>query len=772
MPHGGRRRFDRWESELRSVFYMSLLAASVCGGGAKTYAAEAAGASFDADQGGADTIVVTAKQEATALDDYAGSAAVFGQNQLAARHVDTLSALSFAAPNVSLDDIGTFRGTANFAIRGLGVNSSIPSIDPAVGLFVDNMFMGINAGSLYDALDMENVQILRGPQSVLFGRNTTGGAVLVQTGEPTWTWQNSARLNFEAPLAKGRGAPTGSIRAIMSGPINDRLAIRIAGLQSSDGGYFRNNHDGQAFGAFDTSMLRGKLTYRATDHLTLKLKAEWMKGDGEGAPSHNNGLFPRDDFQMSVNERGFHHAKSHLLSLTAIWDVGDGEITSISGWRNYRLRTRNDIDSTPETIFHSDTGTQQDQWSQEIFYRHQAGGRDFVVGAYAFGQEQGYDEDRNLTGFGQPKNYGGGRQQHQLYSLYANVDFPLGDRLTLSGGLRGSYERKQAQITYVRPRGACSAIAGTCPVDGERVQGENNGFSDKQHWTSWSPKLGLSWRAMDRGQIYLNWQRGQRSGGYNLRITQPAAFEQIAAEKGTPAFGAETVDNIEAGVKWRSHDRKFYVAGAVFWTEVGDMQREISMASTTSGLAQSIYNTADARIRGTELEAEFSPSDALRLRVNMGYIDAHYKRIFYDISGDGVIDAGDKALALPRVPKWTWGGGIEWRRALGGTMLMVQSDFQHRTRYAYTDNNYGWVGAIDSLNASIALDLPHPAMRFSLYGRNLLDQMQLGGDTQLAFAGGPNSNGQERPFDPQPAAGTFSPMMKGRQIGLQWDMRF
>ncbi|MCC2603063.1 TonB-dependent receptor [Sphingopyxis yananensis] len=755
---------------MRSVFYPTVLMAMVCGWAGPLYAAEDMGA--DADQQASDAIVVTAKQATTALDDYAGSAAVFDQNQLLGRHVDTLSALSFAVPNASLDDIGTFRGTANFAIRGLGVNSSIPSIDPAVGLFVDNMFMGINAGAVYDALDLETVQVLRGPQSVLFGRNTTGGAVLVKTGEPTWTWQNSARINFEAPLAKGRGAPTASIRAVASGPLSERVAIRIAGLQSSDGGYFRNDYDGQPFGAFDTSILRGKMLVRATDRLTLNLKAEWMKADGEGAASHNNGLFPRDNFRLSLNERGFHHSTSHILSLTAEWEVGAGQLTSISAWRDYRLRTRNDIDSSPETIFHSDTGTQQDQWSQEIFYRHQANGHDLLFGAYAFGQKQGYDEDRNLAGFGQPKNYGGGRQQHQLYSLYSSADIPLSSNLTLNAGLRASYERKQAQITYVRARAACSAISATCPVDGERVDGENNGFTDKRDWTSWSPKLGLSWRAAERTQIYANWQRGQRSGGYNLRITQPAAFEQIAAANGSPAFGTERVDNFEVGVKWRSDDRKFHVSGAIFWTEVGDMQREINMASSTSGLAQSIYNTADARIRGAELEGEFSPSAALRLRANIGYIDADYKHIFYDISGDGVIDGADLALHLPRVPTWTWGGGAEWRHALGRNMLMVQSDFQHRTRYAYTDNNYGWVDAIDSWNASIALDLQQPAMRFSLYGRNLLDQVQFGGDTQLAFAGGPNSDGQDSPFDPRPAAGTFSPMMKGRQIGLQWDMRF
>lgn len=717
-------------------------------------------------------IVVTAKQADAALDRYPGSASVFDASALAERHVDDLTALSFAMPNVSLDAIGTFRGVANFSIRGLGINSSIPSIDPAVGLFVDNMFVGINAGTLYDALDIESVQVLRGPQSVLFGRNTTGGAVLVKTGDPTWHWQGSVRLNVEAPLGKGRGAPLATVRAVTSGPLSDRVAIRLAGLHSSDGGYFRNDVDGRAFGSSDTSIARGTILYRPTERLSLTAKAEWMKSDGEGAPGHNNGLFPRDNFHLSLDERGFHHAKSRLALLRAELDMGAGKLTSLSGWRDYRLRTRNDIDSTPMTIFHSDTGTRQEQWSQELFYTRASDRVDLLVGAYAFGQRQGYDEDRNLAGFGQPKNYGGGRQRHGVYALYGNADVHVTEALTLSGGLRASYERKSADITYVRARDACSAIAGTCPVAGERVPGENNGFTDRRHWTALSPRLGLSYRADARTSLYLNWQRGERSGGYNLRITQPAAFEQVAREQGTPAFGAERVDNVEAGMKWRSPDRRLYLSAAVFWTEVDNMQREISVASATSGLAQSVYNTADARIRGTEIEAEFTPLPALRLRANAGYIDARYRRIFFDISGDGRIDAADAALRLPRVPEWTWGAGGEWRRPMGSAALIVQADFQHRARYAYTDNNYGWVDAIDRLDAGVAVDLGRPAMRIGLYGRNLLDQVQFGGDTQLGFAGGPNSDGNDRPFDPHPAAGTFSPLMKGRQIGLQLDMRF
>ena len=729
----------------------------------------------DAPSGGAaqpsDSIVVTAKQGDRRLQDYAGSASVFGERELAARHIDDLTALSFAAPNTSLDAIGTFRGVANFSIRGLGVNSSIPSIDPAVGLFVDNVFMGINAGTLFDALDLRSVQILRGPQSVLFGRNTTGGAVLVTTGDPTWDWQASSRINLEAPLAKGRGAPLATVRGMVSGPLSDRVAVRVAALHTSDGGYFRNDIDGKSFGSAATTVVRGTILYRPTDRLSLSAKAELTQGEGDGAPGHNNGLYPRDSFRLSLDERGFHRSRSKLASLRGELELGGGQLTSISAWRDYKLRTRNDIDSSPAAIFHSDTGTRQEQWSEDVFYQLSAKRLDLLLGGYIFGQRQGYDEDRNLIGFGQPRNFGGGRQRHSVQALYANVDVRVLDALTLSGGLRASREEKQAAITYVRARAECSAIASTCPTTGQRIPGENNGFEDKRSWSSLSPRVGLAYQASASANLYLNWQRGERSGGYNLRITQPAAFEQVAASQGSPAFDAERADGFEAGLKLNPPGRAWGVNAAVFLTEVRDMQREISVASVTSGLAQSVYNTADARISGGEVEAELALGPAVRLRANAGYIHARYRRIFYDISGDGLIDAADAALKLPRAPEWTWGLSAELRQPVGRTTIVARADFQHRDRYAYTDTNFGWVGAIDSLDGSIGIDLPQPAVRISLYGRNLLDAVQFGGDTQLGFAGGSYSDGNNRPFDRNPAAGTFSPLMKGRRLGVELSMQ-
>lgn len=751
------------QPRIRSAVSSAAIAVSLC------LSAPALAEEATAPEGDKTVIIVSAKEPGADRLDYAGSVVAIDNTALDDRNVQDLSNLSYASPNVSLDPIGTFKGVANFAIRGLGINSSIPSIDPAVGLFVDGVYSGINAGSVFDMLDVEQVDVLRGPQGVAFGRNTTGGAVLVKTADPSWEWEGHVRAALEGPVDSGRGDPMLTMRAVVSGPLSDKLAIRLGALHTSDGGYFSNLYDGRDLGEEETTVLRGGLALRATERLMLTLKGEWTKSSGQGAVGHNNGQHPRDSFDVSLDEPGFYRSEGGSVTLRGEYELGRGKLTNIFGWRKYDLSTRNDIDSSPVHLFHSDTGTSQEQWSNELYYAADYGALTITTGAYIFHQDVGYDEVRDLTGLGQAiKSYGGGRQGHDVYGLYGQADYALTPALTLTAGLRWSREEKSAAITYVRPRDACSAIDATCPTSGQRVAGENNGFTDKRAWNSLSPRVALAFKPSDDSTLYASWTRGFRSGGYNLRITQPAAFEQVAAALGSPAFDQERVDSYEAGAKWQSANGFARLNAAIYWTEVDRLQREVNVPSLTSGLAQSVYNTADARIRGGEIEAELAPASGLTLSANVGYTDAEYRRIYFDLNSDNVIDAADLDLALPRAPKWTWGGSARYEAGLGSLGTLVASAFfQHRSAYAYTDNNWGYNSASDRLDASLALKLADSGLTLTLYGRNLLDEVQFGGDTQIGFAGGAYSDGNNRPFDPSPAAGTFSPIAKGRVLGLE-----
>jgi len=716
------------------------------------------------------TIIVTGTktQNPEDVQDVPLAVTAFNADTLEALKVRDVQGLTFSAPNVSLDQIGTSRGQANFSIRGLGINSSIPSIDPTVGVFVDGVYLGTNGGVVFDLFDLDSVEILRGPQGVLFGRNVTGGAVLINTGNPTEELEGKFRMAVDGPVDGGRGGANYTASGVVSGPIiEDTLLFKVGGYYNNDEGYFINQFDGSNQGAAETYIIRGALEARLGD-LTLTGKIDYFDSEGDGPAAQNRGSFERDDFGLSIDNRGGYTNETINASLTAEWDIGPGTLTNIFGYRDYSATTDADIDATPLFLFHSSTETEQDQISNEIRYAVSTDNFDLTVGGFYFDQSIAYTEIREIPVSTPLTFFGGGSQDHEVLGVFANGQYYLTDSLSVIGGIRWSQETKDAAVTYVRPRAACSVVQGTCPTSGVNsfIPTENNGFTDSVRFRNVSPKLGLQYEFND-SQVYAHWTRGFRSGGYNFRITNANAFEAIAtAPGGSFSFGEEQVDNYEIGGKFETADGSLTLNVAGYITTIEDMQREVNQSDPVSGVAQSIFNTANATIMGFEAEARMRLSDSLIVTANLGLINDEYDEILFDISGDGVIDDTDLDLRLPRVPEVTFGFGFIHELFIGDSEILTRVNYQYRDEFAYTDNNLGFVQDISNLEANITWITPMDGLSFSIYGRNLFDEVQVGGDTQIPF-GGALSNGVAQPFDNAPAAGTFSPLSKGRQLGVE-----
>jgi len=722
-------------------------------------------------------IVVTGTktQNAENVQDVPLAVTAFNAESLDALKVRDVQGLTYSAPNVSLDQIGTSRGTANFSIRGLGINSSIPSIDPTVGVFVDGVYLGFSGGVVFDLFDLESVEILRGPQGILFGRNTTGGAVLINTGNPTDYLTGKFRAAVDGPLVDGgRGGANYTVSGVISGPIvEDTLLFKLGAYYNKNEGYFTNLFDGSNHGKAETKILRGALEGRFGD-LTLTGKLDYFTSDGDGPSGQNRGVFERDTFDLSIDERGNYDNEIWTGSLTAEVDIGPGTLTNIFGYRDYSATTLGDIDSLPIFVFHSSTETEQDQISNEIRYAISTDNFDLTIGGFYFDQSIAYTETRDLPPLSPLTFYGGGSQDHEVLGAFAASQYYLTSDFSVIAGIRWSREEKYAGVTYVRPRPECSVVGGTCPTSGTNpfIPTENNGFEDGRSWTNWSPKFGFQYE-FDDSQIYAHWTRGYRSGGYNFRITNATVFETVVvpATGGNFGFDEERVDNYEIGGKFQTSDGALTVNAAVYLTEIDDMQREVNQSSPTAGVSQFILNTADAEILGFEVEGRARVTDNLIFTANLGIIDDDYKSVAFDISSDGAIDDADTALRLPRVPEVTWGVGMLHELILPNGAIVSRVNYQFRDEFAYTDNNLGWIQAADNLDANITWETPMDGLSVSIYGKNLLDQVQAGGDTQLPF-GGPLSNGVNRPFDAYPAGGTLSPLSKGRQIGAEMTFEF
>jgi len=706
-------------------------------------------------------VLVTAQKKSSAQEVQDTSIAItaYGGDQLEALKVRDLKSLSYSMPNVALEDVGTTKGTANFAIRGLGINSSIPSIDPTVGVFVDGMYLGINGGVVFDMFDLEGIEVLRGPQGVLFGRNVTGGAVLVRTKLPGDEFAGSAKFAVETGLNRYY---SGSV----SGPILDdgTLSGKLSVYLNEDEGWHDNEFGDDSHGDSRTRLIRPVLVIAPDEYSEIILRFEHGDSVGDGPAGQNRGQFDRDDFRFAINEKGYYDNAWNQGIVEYTRDVGflEGRITNIAGFRQYNSEGVSDIDASVATLFHAGFETQQEQVSNEFRFNGRIGQKiDLTTGLYYFDQEVKYQENRVVRAFSVPPPtvafahfYGGGIQDHSTWGAFASADYLLSERLTLTAGLRYSKEEKEAKIRTLQPTiigparqpdvvpaGQCDVIGGNCAFD----------FKDDKSWSSVTPKVGVTWTPNDQTQVYSFLTRGFRSGGYNLRNTDPSF---------SPGpFDQETQNSFEIGVKYDTPDNRGRLNVAAFYNQIEDMQREVNLPSGGSGVVQIIRNTADAEIMGVELEGRYALLSNLVVNLSLGYVEGEYREVKFDLNGDSVVNGQDGELDLPRLAPLTGSLGILYDQNIGDFGFMTaQVSYSHRDEAAYTDNNRGTLNDANIVDATLSLSPNSETWTVSLYGRNLLDETTEGGDTQLPFG----------------ALGvtTFSPLNKGRVIGAEFKIKF
>ncbi|MGK2926126.1 MAG: TonB-dependent receptor, partial [Lysobacterales bacterium] len=711
-------------------------------------------------------VTVTARKREEPVQQVPMSISAYSGEQIEALKVRTLQGLSVNMPNVAMDDIGTTRGVANFSIRGLGINSSIPGIDPTVGVFVDGVYLGQNAGVVVDMFDLQSIEVLRGPQGTLFGRNVTGGAVLINSKRPTDEFDLSMRAAVDGN-PDGDGGLNYYVMGAVSGPISDTFKARLSVYYNEDDGWFENIYDGSKHGAASTTIIRPVVTWEPTQDLQLQLRWEHFETDGDGPASqtHTNGSgvpgffanFERDSFDFSIDEPGFIDYEHDFVTAQLDWDVdfGNGTITNIFGWRDSFGTTYGDIDAQPVWIFHSGSINDSEQFSNELRYNGIFGNANVTAGVFWFDNEINYSEFRDYLGIATGgvapavSWNGGGILKVESLAAFGAMDYSINDAWTLNAGIRFTTEDKDARIATL-PRNAapgatpgCRIYYGDCPFD----------FVDSDSWDAWSGKLGLTYAFNDDMRMYAHWSRGHRSGGFNLRNTsldprpefQPGPFDQ------------ETVDSYEIGYKSELGGRGRLNA-AVFYTTIDDMQRELNLSDPAAGVVQIINNTADAEIYGFEIDGTFALGSNTVLLASLGWVDPSYRTVYRDLNSDNVIDAKDEALELPRAAEWTYSVGLnhDWLFD-SGNVLSFRINYAFRDDAYYTDNNLGYLLSQEMLDAGLDYATTGGRWIFSLYGRNLLDDVNHGGDTQLpaTFAG------------LVPWGGTFSPLIKGRILGFE-----
>lgn len=687
------------------------------------------------DAGFEDIVVTAQKTGAESLQRVPIAMTAVTSEALISSNAVSVTDVGKLVPNAELQP-GPRAGYANFTIRGIGLNGTVRSIDPAISLVQDGMVIAYPVLTLIDTFDVETVEVLRGPQGILFGRNATGGAVSIRSARPDDQFRVAAELTIGSYGRVDQSLAVG-------GPIADNLFAKVAVLHRMSNGYFKDKNSGTFVAApnnpsgVDTSsqkdevrtdnwLFRPTIVWKASDTVDLTLIGEYTSIDAGGiafqvaAPNAflrnqygytpdlgkfeiNNGLAGTND----PSTRGSAYRFTGELNI----ETGAGTLTSITGYRKIKIRENLDPDGIPFNYFIVEPGTRDrsKQFSQELrFVSDVTDNIKLLVGGFYNHMTIFSVDQRSISTLtpASPIGVGGFRRIQAIFDQtadavagFANIDWRVFDRLRVSVGGRYSWEKKEADVT---PFQVCTAPDfSNCPTP--ITQG-------KKSWNDFSPRVTIDYEIIDDVLLYGSWTNGFRSGQFNSRANSVLEIGPV---------NPETAEAFEVGLKSTFWDRRARFNLALFRTKYDDIQRTIQGVNITQQLA----NAASATIKGFEVEAALRPIDGLQLDGSVGYTDAAYDAFNgLDLTGDGVADPVlAKALKFDRVPKWTAHGSAMYTTDLGssGYSLSGRVAYNHRSGYFLENNNRAnaYQKAYGLLDASLTLE--KGPLRLTAFGKNL-----------------------------------------------------
>lgn len=724
-----------------------------------------------------EAIVVTARRREESLQDTPVAITALSADALERQQIVSTTDLDKIAPNLQFHSYGTLTGNNSAAqvfIRGIGQTDASPAVDPGVGIYIDDVYMGRAVGGAMEFRDIASVQVLRGPQGTLFGRNTIGGAVLLTTNGPGEDAGNSVRVGLgEDNLFEAFGA--------FDLPLGDTWAARIAVGGRQRDGYVTRAFDDMDLG--DENMYTGQaaLRWKPNDSFYATMRFDYTKEDENGSPfvfqSMNEGatfvgaasiaagcpnivdpfppplrVGPLDDDRCGNDAQalgpftngGTYTASSTLenrgVSLVARWDVNDVfAIKSITADRHLQWTGTRDADNTPLLILHTNYTSQSDQFSQELQALVDGERLDGVFGLYYFDEES---FDRLLVPLGNP----GTSYDTQRVSMNATAraaftewTFSFTDAFSATAGIRYTEEEKglQAIMFNVAPATApepatpttLCPFAGAPPTQVRCLFLTTNDF--EREFTATTKSASVQYRFNPSVMTYLSWSEGFKSGGFNQRYN--------AAPPGNApiSFGAETAESFELGFKLNPTDN-LRINAAVFSTEYDDIQMTYRL-----GVVPLLFNAGVATIEGAELEIEYLPTADLRIDASVGYLDTKFDSITAPPPFGPVTPTATATLdsRLPFTPELQTHLGLSYTFHTGPSWLLTP-----RVDVSYTDEQFFDAGnsveiaqneAVTLVNASLALESADEKWRFVLSGNNLTDELYpLAGTSSLTTASG------------------------------------
>ena len=690
-------KFSRW-------LYCGAALAAI--GASPVMAQETAGSEGPA--AAVEDIVVTAQRREQRLQDVPLAVSAFSMESLEDGKVESLLNLDGKVPNVVLAPVGAYPFASAFYIRGLGYADVESSFEPSVGVELDGVYLSRNVGAVQDFFDIGGVTILRGPQGTLYGRNTIGGVVSVQSRRPSFDFGARAQATFGS---NGRQELRTGVEGAL---IEDKLAGKFSFLTKTYDGYIKN-YDGRDMGAQDVTSMRGALLWTPTASFDATLIVDYTKDKGTGTAFENASLpsmvlpgfgepadTDGDPFLSHVGDDIFSDLEALGVTLNANWDLGPVKLTSITGYRKTDTEVLSDFDGTPTPFMTVHRDETHDQFSQELRLASNTDGPlTYVVGAYYMTQEYDIATGQFGTVFGSPT--AGStiytQQKADSWAVFGQADYEVLPGLTVTAG--GRYSKEEKTFT-------------TQPLFYPNAETFEASFDD------FSPKVGVSYKWSDTLMTYAQYSRGFRAGGFNGRA---GSFLAVGP------YDSETVDSYEVGVKSDLFDRRLRLNAAVFTSDYQDMQQSVQQLIPGTLINQTLVaNVGAATISGFEAEATALLTDVFTISASVGYLDASYDEFMADLGdGLGVIDR--TYLPMPYAPKWSNSVTFNYKDDFDFGRVTAQASVRHMTDM-YT--SFSTLNATTDLtmrqsntvvDGSLSLELPDGRWRVSLWGKNLTDEL-------------------------------------------------
>ncbi len=680
---------------------------------------------------GLEEIIVTARKREESLQDTPISVTAFTTDALQARDIDTTRRLGDFTPNLVSNNGSAVSGNnsaASYFIRGIGQIDFLLNTDPGVGLYLDDVYIARSMGSVIDLVDLERIEVLRGPQGTLFGRNTIGGAIALRSRAP------ATQPSFRGEVVAGSDDLVGGKLAVDL-PINDRLLTQLAASYRTRDGFVRRLADGVELGDIDGGSARVALRWLPTDAWIVDFVVDGSRHREESPPTTAtalNGASAFGGFYNAVlsgspnctpppgsftdpacfnaqfltgdleSTNATFHSQSDLdawgTALTAGWDGGDGlSFKSITAYRSVEALGFRDGDNSPHVIAQTIDTWDHEQFSQEFQLAGTTGGDalEWIVGLYYF-EEQG--TNLNFVDFAPVFIQSGGSVDNDSWAAFGQATWRFANRWSLTGGLRYTDETKRFTpdqfVIEDRGTGLPPGTPLLPPVEAQTTISEL------------TPMVNLAYRWSDEAMTYVTYSEGFKSGGFTQRVFPPLPA--------VPSFEPEFVRSYEIGAKLTALEDRLRLNGAVFYTDYDDLQVQVLL-----GVAPITRNAAAAEIRGFELELTTRPTAALLLEAGVGYTDAEYTEIGAQVIGLTL----DNEFA--QIPEWTINAGASYDFALpAGAVLRPRVNWSYRSEVFMDALNTPEIRqpAYDLLSASLTYLTSDERWRASISGTNLTDE--------------------------------------------------